>query len=371
MLIQDGHPVTFVSQALTETQKHYSNIKMELLAVVIIVERLHHYVFGCTGLYIHTDHSPLVSLFQKCLNDTSPWLQCLLLHLSQYQMDVQYVTHKCVPIANCMSRLTNLKTGIDDPSLSLQIADVTVTNSDSIDWNQIKRGYLNDPTMVKLAQVIQKGWPQTSRELCDDIKPYFPHRFALHIVDGIILLHDRKVAPVGLRQTFLRKIHDAHLGIVKSKLLGRTLIYWPNWNADVEKTCQTCDLCRENQNMPANVPKFEVTVSHPGKILWCGHHGDPRQISSSSGQLSLLLYFWTWQLSSLHTTEIIKALKSIFCNIGAPDKLISDNAKILYIWRISRVHDDMVHTTYNVISSIPSWQCTCWKGCAHHQTNIC
>ena len=119
--------------------------------------------------------------------------------------------------------------------------------------------------MVKLAQVIQKGWPQTSRELCDDIKPYFPHRFALHIVDGIILLHDRKVAPVGLRQTFLRKIHDAHLGIVKSKLLGRTLIYWPNWNADVEKTCQTCDLCRENQNMPANVPNFEVTVSHPGK----------------------------------------------------------------------------------------------------------
>ena len=71
MLIQDGHPVTFVSQALTETQKHYSNIKMELLAVVIIVERLHHYVFG-HRFVIHTDHSPLVSLFQKCLNDTSP-----------------------------------------------------------------------------------------------------------------------------------------------------------------------------------------------------------------------------------------------------------------------------------------------------------
>ena len=177
-LLQDGHPITFVSQALTETQKHYSNIERELLAVVIIVERLHHYVFG-RRFVIHTDHSPLVSLFQKCLNDTLPRLQCLLLCLSQYQMDVQYVTQKCVPIADCMSRLTDSKTGIDDPSLSLQIADITVTDSDSIDWNQIKRGYLNDPTMVRLAQVIQKGWPETSRELCDDVKPYFPHRFSI------------------------------------------------------------------------------------------------------------------------------------------------------------------------------------------------
>ena len=66
-------------------------------------------------------------------------------------MDIQYVTQKCVLIADCMSRLIDLKTGIDDASLSLQIADVTVADSDSIDWNQIKRGYLNDPTMVRLA----------------------------------------------------------------------------------------------------------------------------------------------------------------------------------------------------------------------------
>ena len=148
-LLQDGHPIIFVSHALTETQKHYSNIERELLAVVVIVERLDHYVFGCRFV-IHTDHSPLVNLFQKCLNDTSPQLR-LLLQLSQYQKDVQYVTQKCAPIADCMSRLTDSKTGIDDPSLSLQIADVPVTDSNSIDWNQIKMTYLNDPTMVRLA----------------------------------------------------------------------------------------------------------------------------------------------------------------------------------------------------------------------------
>ena len=74
VLLQNGQPVTFISQALTETQKHYSNIERELLAVVIVIEHLHHYVFG-RQFMVHTDHAPLINLFEKCLNDTSPRLQ--------------------------------------------------------------------------------------------------------------------------------------------------------------------------------------------------------------------------------------------------------------------------------------------------------
>ena len=120
--------------------------------------------------------------------------------------------------------------------------------------------------MIELACIIQRGWPETGKELSEDVKPYFPYRYILHIVDGVIFLQDRIMVPKGLRQTFLQKIHDAHLGIVKSRLLGCTLMYWPNWNNDVETTCQTCDLCRENQSMPANIPKFQVKANYPGEI---------------------------------------------------------------------------------------------------------
>ena len=41
-LLQDGQPVTFISQALTDTQMHYYNIENELLPVVVVVEHLHH-----------------------------------------------------------------------------------------------------------------------------------------------------------------------------------------------------------------------------------------------------------------------------------------------------------------------------------------
>ena len=77
-LLQDGHPVTFISQALTSMQQCYSNIEHELLALVVVIEHLHHYVFG-RKFTVHTDHSPLANIFKKCLNDTSLRLQHLLL----------------------------------------------------------------------------------------------------------------------------------------------------------------------------------------------------------------------------------------------------------------------------------------------------
>ena len=85
-------------------------------------------------------------------------------------------------------------------------------------------------------------------------------------MDGIIFLQDRIVVPISLRQAFLQKVHDAHLGIVKSRLLGRTLMYWPKWNNDVETMCQTCETCKENQAMPANTQKFKVKANHPGEV---------------------------------------------------------------------------------------------------------
>ena len=144
VLLQHRQPVTFISQALTETQKCYSNIERELLAVVIVIKHLHHYVFG-HHFMVHTAHAPLVNLFQKCLNDTCPCLQQLLLRLSQYEMNVNYVTSKHVPVANCLSSLINAKSACKDETLNLEIADLSVEPV-WIDWQNIRRFTMNDPT---------------------------------------------------------------------------------------------------------------------------------------------------------------------------------------------------------------------------------
>ena len=56
------------------------------------------------------------------------------------------------------------------------------------------------------------------------------------------------------------------MGIAKTRLLAQTLIYWPNWNKDIDHICSECMTCKENQNMPPNTPIFAVKAGGPGEV---------------------------------------------------------------------------------------------------------
>ena len=120
--------------------------------------------------------------------------------------------------------------------------------------------------MVHFLRVIQFGWPENSPELPSDVKPFYQHRYELHIVGGVIFFHNRIMVPIGLRRQFLNKLYDSHMGVAKTKLMAKTLVYWPRWNEDIDKLCAECSVCHENQNMPANVPKFQIKAMYPGHI---------------------------------------------------------------------------------------------------------
>ena len=109
----------------------------------------------------------------------------------------------------------------DDPSLDLQIADLGMNSDVKVDWTAIRKATVVDIMLVHLAKVIQRGWPESARELPDDVKPYFPYRFMLHIVDGVIAM-DGRIISIGLKCKFLEKIQEPHLGIVKSKMSTMT-----------------------------------------------------------------------------------------------------------------------------------------------------
>ena len=113
-------------------------------------------------------------------------------------MNVSYVTSKHVPVANCLSRLINTKSAHKDETLNLQIADLSVEPV-WIDWQNIRRFTMNDPTLVRLPKIIQLGWPESGKELECDIKLYFQHRYELHVVDDIIFFQNKIVVPIGLK----------------------------------------------------------------------------------------------------------------------------------------------------------------------------
>ena len=239
-------------------------------------------------------------------------------------MNIEYVTQKCVPITDCLSRLMSPSSAKEDESLNLQIADLGVEPV-NIDWNNIRRFTMNDPTLVRLARVMQCRWPEYTKELEDDVKVYFPYRFMLHIVNGIIFIHNRIVVPIGLRHGFLAKLHDNNMGIAKTRLLAHSLIYWLNRNGDIDHICSKCITCKENQQMPPNIPKFQVNAKGPGEVYGC-------DITDIKGKQHLVLvnYYscciFERRLANLTSLCVVDALKDLFCDLGSPDKLITDNA---------------------------------------------
>ena len=69
------------------------------------MERLHHCVYGYT-VTVEIDHKPLVSIWCKTIATVSPRLQCLLLRLAQYDLDIVYLKGKKNVIADALSRVS-------------------------------------------------------------------------------------------------------------------------------------------------------------------------------------------------------------------------------------------------------------------------
>ena len=56
----------------------------------------------------------------------------------------------------------------------------------------------------------------------------------------------------------------------QNQIIGlNSLIYWPNWNSDIDCICSECITCKENQQMPPNIPKFQVSAKGPGEVYGC------------------------------------------------------------------------------------------------------
>ena len=89
---QDWFPVFCASRFLSDYEKNYHPVEIEMLAVSWGCKKMHMYIHGLSQFTIQTDHKPLIpTLNNKMLVDMSPRIQRMKMALLPYTFTTEHV----------------------------------------------------------------------------------------------------------------------------------------------------------------------------------------------------------------------------------------------------------------------------------------
>ena len=215
-LLQQGKPVYFASKILTETEKGYIPIELESLPVAWAMEKFHHFLYG-NHFILETDQKPLEAILLKSLNQATPHLQRILISMLPYHCTMCHIPGPNNQLADCLSRLGTQNNSIKLPKLHLyQITNQLSTRSDTL--NQLLIATQEDGDLVLLKHTITNGWPNTTKEVPNELQAYWTFHEELTIEDGLVLNGTRIVILKCKCNQILKMIHEGHLGLGKCKL---------------------------------------------------------------------------------------------------------------------------------------------------------
>ena len=185
-----------------------------------------------------------------------------------------------------------------------------------------------DDEVALLKHTITHGWPSTIREVQSKIQPHWTFREELTVEDSIVLKGTWIVVPNKKCEATLKLIHERHLGLGKCKLIAKDTVYWTCLNDQLEKLIINSELCHKYSHAKHNLQPTkslgqEIPV-HPWSKL-------ATDIFHFEGAAYLLIvdytcrYLIVCKLTSMTGIHVVNQCKSVFCEYGWPDILISDN----------------------------------------------
>ena len=241
-------PITFASKSLTGAEQRYSNTKHEALGILHGLEKFHHYCFGREVLII-TDHKPLISMLKKDIATLLQHIQCIMLKIHQYRVQIIYKPGPKIFTADWLLSHNHTE-GMDKAikGMDIQVDTIqSVTDMPGLSMAEIQHVSSQDHHLQQLKNLIIAGWSDTKDELHADLRPYWSYK--LVVIDGIICKGRCIVIPNSLWQQVLNQLHTNHMGIEKTKLLACESVYWSSINADIKRYIKQCAMCLEFQQM--------------------------------------------------------------------------------------------------------------------------
>ena len=310
------------------TESNYSNIERELLGIVFAVTHFKHFPYG-RPVTIISDHKPLVSLFKKSLTSSSPHLSRMLLQILDYDLSIVYQEGSKMHLSDALSRRN---THQPDKGLTLPGMDITVhevescTNFSSISLGKIRESTLHDNNLQVLKTHIINGFPLHTNQCPECIRPFFPYRDELTILNGLILKVSCIVIPTVLQDQLLNVIHESHLGICKTLEHARISIFWPNITNDIKKLLSQCRACPQHQDKQPN----ELIISEPELKPWTSLSIDNFEYKGRHYLIILDRCTKSVVVKCVHSYDAgttVETMCEVFSEFGLPKNIRSDRGR--------------------------------------------
>lgn len=318
-------PISFASLTLSSSQQKYSQVEKEALAIVFGVKKFYQYLYG-RKFTIKTDAKCLVTLFgnKKGIPPLATnRLQRWALILSNFVYDIEYVQSKNNN-ADYFSRLP-LKEELKEFDCESSYLNYIASNTDlPIVWEQIKNETQRDKILAQVCKYVNMGWP---KKLSLVFKPYINYKNNFSVVDGCLMLGHKVVVPCTLQKNVLNQLHNAHFGMVKTKSLARSYVWWPRISYDIENLVTSCEYCLKSKSDP---PKSPLKNWDYPERAWERIHIDFLGPIFDKYILVLVDAHTKWLeavvTSNTKSSSTINILRDIFARFGLPFFLVSDNA---------------------------------------------
>ena len=326
--IIDGQerPIAFASRTLTKTERNYSQIDKEALAIIFGIKRFHAYLYGRHFTLI-TDHQPLVSIFSptKGIPVTSAArLQRYAMFLSGYTYDIEYRNTKRHTNADALSRLPFEVTPEDEKEEAVDVFHLSQFEQLPVTSATIRRETSRDKVLNKVYEQTMSGWSTKPDD--KELLAYYHRRDEITTYQGCLMWGIRVIIPGTLRQQVLEVIHSTHLGVVKMKAIARSHVWWPGIDSEIERITKTCPGCNKVQNNPTKAP------IHPWEwpsSPWERIHVDFAGPFMDKQFLIIVDAHSKWPevfpMKKITAASTIEVLRSVFARNGVPQQLVSDN----------------------------------------------
>lgn len=235
--------IAFASRLLTEVEQRYSQCEKEGLSTVWACEKFYVFIFGFI-FFLVTDNRAIQLIFNNPNSKPPARIQRWALRLMEFNYKIVHWPGKA-NIADFFSR---------QPIGQIDCFSVQERNFSEVFVNMVVTSAL--PEALKLEEVIKESGEDTEMQSIakflkhDGKQSEIPEEFRnvkdelSCTTDGIILRNTLIVVPKSLRSKVVQLAHSGHQGVVKTKSLIRSRVWFPGIDNMVERAVASCPLCQ-------------------------------------------------------------------------------------------------------------------------------